>query len=56
VTWFGWVYVVFLAVNAALAVLSIGEERKPMTSGVAVTVVILDGLLVWGAVTVGTTT
>lgn len=53
-TWFGYVFVCLMALNAAMCVANVGRPREPMSPGAALTVLVVNGLIVWGAIAVGT--
>jgi hypothetical protein len=54
-TWFGWLYVMWFMLGMLMLVWSIGQPvRRPMTGERAVIILIIDGFLLWGLVTVGT--
>lgn len=48
--WFLWGFVALIAINAIACVAAVGKPRKPMTSGAAATIVLLDAALVVGLV------
>lgn len=54
-TWFGVVFVVYTVIVSALVVRNVGVSRAPLTPGQAAVSVIINILLIIGAVTVGTT-
>jgi len=47
-SWYLWFLAVFFALNGVLVAGSVGEPRKPLTSGTAAFVVVLDALLIVG--------
>jgi putative copper export protein len=54
VTWFGVLVLVRIAVVALLNVLTVGKPRKPLTPGDVAATLVLQGLIVWGILAVGT--
>lgn len=53
-TWFTWFLLSFWALNALATISLVGKKREPVTPAVAVGVVVVNGLLVAGLLTVGT--
>lgn len=53
-TWFGVVFVCLMGLSTVLSIHSVGRPREPLTPGAAVAILIINGLLTWGAITVGT--
>lgn len=49
-TWYVWLVVALIAVSSMLTIASIGKPRKPMTSGTAVWVLLVNAALVWAIV------
>lgn len=51
VTWPAWIVIVILTLSALATISQVGKDRKPLTGGMAVAVVItnviLVGLIVW---------
>jgi uncharacterized membrane protein required for colicin V production len=54
VTWFGIVFVAYLVVTALAVTFLIGKPREPISPGGAAITLIVNALLVWGALTIGT--
>ncbi len=55
-TWFGIVLVSAIIVSTLLAILGIDEPRQPITTGLALWITVINALVIWGIVAVGTTT
>lgn len=45
--WYAWVAIAALALGSALTITSIGKPRRVLTPGIALGVVIANGLLIW---------
>jgi hypothetical protein len=54
VTWYGWLLVSLLGLKILIWAVSVGQERKPITSEDFMVSLIINGLLIAGALTVGT--
>lgn len=48
--WFDWTLIAWLALGVLSAIALIGKPRKPVTPGVAVTTLLINGALVAGVV------
>ncbi len=53
-TWFGWLYIGLTIVGMLGTVWQIDRKRDPITPSVALVQLVISGLLMWGAVVVGT--
>lgn len=49
-TWYAWAIVAVYVAAALATVNSIGQPRRPMTPGIAAAVLLVNGLIVWGVV------
>lgn len=47
-TWYAWLMVAVVVASALSVVAAIGKPRTPTTPGVAVAVLVIDGLVIWG--------
>jgi hypothetical protein len=52
-TWFGWLVVAYWSANALGSVALIGRKREPITPGVAIGLIVVYALLIWGLIAVG---
>jgi hypothetical protein len=54
VTWFGVALIVLCVVNSMLVTVQVGKPRKPMEPAAAAIGILLNALIVWGVLAVGT--
>lgn len=54
-TWFGYLFVALLSLSTLMVVGSIGKPRGPLEPTAAAVIVLINALLILGAITVGTT-
>jgi hypothetical protein len=52
-TWFGYLWLVVLAVSTGVQFMTVGEPREPMTASSAFIGTAVAVLIFWGAATVG---
>lgn len=52
--WYAWLVTALVGVSTLVTIGSVGKPRKPTTPGIAVAVVVVNGLFVWGVVALGT--
>lgn len=48
--WYGWLLLAVLAGRSFVAIMDIGEERQPLTRGVVVAILLVNGLYAWAIV------
>lgn len=51
-TWFDWLLLGFFSLSILATIAIIGQERKPVGRGMAIVLVIVDGLIIAGIVSV----
>jgi len=47
-TWFAWTLVGWLTLGVVASIAVIGKPRQPVTPGLAVATLVINGFLVWG--------
>lgn len=47
-TWYAWLMVALLVTSSVLTILLIGRPRQPTTAGVAVVILVVNSLYMWG--------
>lgn len=53
-TWFGWLIMSYFMLGSLLSVALIGQPREPLSPGTATFILVMNGLLILGILSVGT--
>jgi hypothetical protein len=53
-TWYAWTIIATLVLGAGIQIATIGRPREPLTPGVVLVTTVLNGLIVWGIITLAT--
>lgn len=53
--WYAFVMVALFAMNAGVTLAIVDRARKPLTAGVALAGLFVDGLVIWGVISLATT-
>lgn len=51
--WYAWVVVGLIAASSAATILNVNKPREPTSPGVALAVLVVNGLIVWAVVVLG---